>query len=104
MLTPAFSLFARAHVPSDPEARAVYEPNSDPAEPTNRTIFAGNRLRDRHVLKPVVRGYEDYVSGRVTNGLHNFASDLGQPAVTNHKGDVTPPRRSAQAAIGTGAD
>jgi phospholipid-binding lipoprotein MlaA len=104
MLTPAFSLFARAHVPSDPEARAVYEPNSDPAEPTNRTIFAGNQLRDRHVLKPVARGYEDYVSGRVTNGLHNFASDLGQPAVTNHKGDVTPPRRSAQAAIGAGAD
>jgi phospholipid-binding lipoprotein MlaA len=81
VLAPVFSLFACAHVPADPEARAEYELNNDPAEPTNRTIFAGNQFLDRHVLKPVARGYEDYIPGRARASLHNFVSNLGQPAV-----------------------
>ncbi len=66
-----------AHVPSDPEARAEYEQNNDPAEPTNRTIFAGNQFVDHHALQPVARGYEDYVPGRVRNSIHNFVGNLG---------------------------
>jgi phospholipid-binding lipoprotein MlaA len=80
VLTPVLSLLACSRVPTDPEARAEYESNNDPAEPTNRTIFAANQLVDRHLLKPVARGYDD-LPGRVRNSLHNFVSNLGQPAV-----------------------
>jgi phospholipid-binding lipoprotein MlaA len=75
------SLLACAYVPADPKARADYELNNDPAEPTNRVIFAGNQFVDNHVLNPVARGYQDYVPGRVRNSLHNFVNNLGQPAV-----------------------
>ena len=43
-------------------------------------IFAGNQFVDRHVLQPVARGYED-LPGRVRGSLHDFVSNLGQPAV-----------------------
>jgi phospholipid-binding lipoprotein MlaA len=75
------SLFACAHAPADPEARAEYERNNDPAEPTNRTIFAGNQFVDRHALQPIARGYEDYVPGRVRTSIHNFVGNLGQPSI-----------------------
>src|SRR5216684_5685707 len=72
---------ACAHRPADPEARAEYERNNDPAEPTNRVIFAGNKFVDVHALQPVARGYEDHVPGRVRKSLHNFVDNLGQPGI-----------------------
>jgi phospholipid-binding lipoprotein MlaA len=80
VLTSALSLFGCAHVPTDPGALAEYRENNDPAEPTNRVIFAGNQFVDRHVLQPAARGYED-LPGRVRGSLHNFVANLGQPAV-----------------------
>jgi phospholipid-binding lipoprotein MlaA len=80
VVTSALSLLGCAHVPTDPEALAEYRENNDPAEPTNRVIFAGNQIVDRHVLQPVARGYES-LPGRVRGSLHNFVSNLGQPAV-----------------------
>jgi phospholipid-binding lipoprotein MlaA len=47
-------LIACASVPTDPEARAEYERTNDPAEPTNRAIFAGNQFVNRNALRPVV--------------------------------------------------
>jgi phospholipid-binding lipoprotein MlaA len=76
-----FPLFACAHVPTDPEARAEYEQNNDPAEPTNRTIFAGNQFVDHHAMQPVARGYIDNVPDRVRKSIHNFVGNLGQPSV-----------------------
>jgi phospholipid-binding lipoprotein MlaA len=81
VLTPVLSLLACAQVPKDPEARAEYEQDNDPAEPTNRKIFAANQFVDHHAMQPVAHGYENYVPGRVRNSLHNFVSNLGQPAV-----------------------
>jgi phospholipid-binding lipoprotein MlaA len=81
LLTSVLSLFACAHAPADPEARAEYEQNNDPAEPTNRAIFAGNQFVDRHALQPVARGYEDHVPGRVRKSIHNFVGNLGQPVI-----------------------
>src|SRR5216684_4125746 len=72
---------ACAHRPADPEARAEYERNNDPAEPTNRVIFAGNKFVDDNALQPVARGDQDYVPGRVRKSLHSFVSNLGQPAI-----------------------
>jgi phospholipid-binding lipoprotein MlaA len=80
VLTPVLSLFACASVPTDPQARVEYELNNDPAEPTNRTIFAGNQFVDRHLLQPVARGYE-HLPDRIRNSFHHFVSNLGQPSV-----------------------
>ena len=75
------ALAACAHVPTEPEARVEYERNNDPAEPTNRAIFAGNKFVDDHALQPVARGYEKYIPGRVRKCVHNFVGNLGQPAI-----------------------
>jgi phospholipid-binding lipoprotein MlaA len=80
------ALAACAHAPADPEAHAEYERNNDPAEPTNRVIFAGNKFVDDRVLQPVARGYEDYVPGRVQKCIHNFVSNLGQPSIAVNDG------------------
>lgn len=81
VLTSVLFLTACAHVPGDPQARAEYERNNDPAEPTNRIIFAGNQFVDRHALQPVARGYEGHVPGRIRKSVHDFVGNLGQPAV-----------------------
>ena len=77
----ALALVACAHAPKDPEARAAYERTNDPAEPTNRKIFAGNQFVDRHAVQPVARGYENHVPGRVQKCIHNFVDNLAQPGV-----------------------
>jgi phospholipid-binding lipoprotein MlaA len=80
-LASAFALAACAHAPADANARSEYERNNDPAEPTNRVIFAGNKFVDDNALQPIARGYEDYVPSRARKSLHNFVSNLGQPAI-----------------------
>src|SRR5258708_7270021 len=74
-------LVACASAPTDPEARAEYERANDPAEPTNRTIFAGNQFVDRNALRPVARAYDDYVPSGVRTRLHNFVSNLKEPGI-----------------------
>jgi phospholipid-binding lipoprotein MlaA len=74
-------LGACAEVPTDPIAREVYDEANDPAEPTNRVIFAGNQWVDRNALQPVARVYQDYVPGRVRNVVRNFGQNLQQPFV-----------------------
>ena len=80
-LTVLLGLQACATKPSDPEALAQYKQNDDPAEPTNRAIFAGNQFVDRNALHPVAKGYQDYVPHAVQRGVHNFLSNLEQPAI-----------------------
>jgi phospholipid-binding lipoprotein MlaA len=92
VLAPALWLLACAHVPTDPEARAEYERNDDPAEPTNRVIFHGNQTLDHHVLQPIARGYQDHVPGGVRKSIHNFVDNLGQPGIALNdvlQGNVT---------------
>ena len=81
MLAVTLALAACVSPPADPEARAQYEMDNDPAEPTNRVIFAGNKFVDDHVMQPVARGYEDYVPSPVQNCIHNFVGNLGQPGI-----------------------
>jgi phospholipid-binding lipoprotein MlaA len=75
------SLVACASAPTDPEARAEYDSANDPAEPTNRAIFAGNQFVDRNALQPVARAYENHVPASVRNRLHNFVSNLKEPGI-----------------------
>ena len=75
------SLGACATAPADPAARAEFDGNNDPAEPTNREVFAANQYVDRNALQPVARGYQDYVPEGVRRGIHNFTGNLGQPGI-----------------------
>ena len=80
-LASLLSLLACAQIPNDPEARAEYRQNNDPAEPTNRTVFAGNQFVDQNALQPVARGYQANVPGFVRRRIHNFVANLGEPSV-----------------------
>jgi phospholipid-binding lipoprotein MlaA len=75
------ALVACAHAPANPEGRAEYRRINDPAEPTNRTIFAGNQFLDHHALQPVARGYQNHVPDSVRRSIHNFVDNLAQPSV-----------------------
>ncbi len=77
----AVAVGACAHPPATPEARAEYEQTNDPAEPTNRAIFRGNKFVDDNALQPVARAYQEHLPNRAQKSIHNFASNLGQPAV-----------------------
>jgi phospholipid-binding lipoprotein MlaA len=74
-------LGACAEVPTDPAARAAFDEANDPAEPTNRTVFAGNQWLDRNALQPVARTYKDNVPDGVRSSVHNFGQNLKQPFV-----------------------
>jgi phospholipid-binding lipoprotein MlaA len=63
------------------ETRADREQTNDPAEPVNRKIFSVNQFIDRNALQPVARGYTAYVPKPVRGVVHNFLSNLGQPAI-----------------------
>lgn len=81
LLASALALAACAHAPADPEARAEFQRNNDPAEPTNRAVFRANQFFDRNALRPVARGYTEYVPGAVRGGLHNFVANLEEPGI-----------------------
>lgn len=75
------TLSSCADRPEDPLAQASYDEANDPAEPTNRAIFAANQFLDRNLLKPVARTYADYVPAAAKNSIHNFVANLGEPMV-----------------------
>ena len=75
------ALSACATLPSDPEARAEFQKVNDPAEPTNRAIFAANRYVDANALKPVAQGYKDYVPGGARRSIHNFVNNMAEPGI-----------------------
>ncbi|MDB5486405.1 MAG: VacJ family lipoprotein [Reyranella sp.] len=77
----AVAVGACAHPPAESEARAEYEQTNDPAEPTNRAIFRGNKFVDDNALQPVARAYQEHLPNRAQKSIHNFVSNLGQPAV-----------------------
>lgn len=62
--------------PCTPTDTVVY----DPAERVNRGIFAFNRVVDDYALAPVARGYR-HLPDVVQQGVHNFASNFGEPKV-----------------------
>jgi phospholipid-binding lipoprotein MlaA len=78
-LVPA--LTACAGSTASPQARAEMDQANDPAEPLNRKIFGVNQFVDRNALQPVARGYTAYVPRPVRGTLHNFLSNLEQPAI-----------------------
>ncbi|NBF03419.1 VacJ family lipoprotein [Pseudomonas sp. Fl5BN2] len=59
-----------------PVSETVY----DPAQSFNRSIFAFNRAVDDYALAPVARGYR-HLPDLMQHGVHNFASNFGEPKV-----------------------
>lgn len=59
-----------------PVSDAVY----DPAESFNRSVFAFNHTLDDYALAPVARGYR-HLPDFMQQGMHNFASNFGEPKV-----------------------
>ncbi|MHA1598128.1 MAG: MlaA family lipoprotein [Alphaproteobacteria bacterium] len=66
---------------SDPEDIAEYEEINDPAEPTNRTIFAINQGLDKVLLKPVARAYKEVAPDKVRLGIHNVLNNIRTPVI-----------------------
>ncbi len=93
----AISLAACATPPTDPEDRADFEAQNDPAEPTNRTVFEVNSAIDRNALKPVAEAYRDNVPEDVKSGIHNFLQNLGEPFVALNDWLQGKPHRGADA-------
>jgi phospholipid-binding lipoprotein MlaA len=54
---------------------------NDPAEATNRKIFGINMAIDHNVTKPVATAYKADVPVELRHGVHNFATNLGEPKV-----------------------
>lgn len=55
--------------------------NNDPLEHVNRAVFSFNEGFDKHILKPVARGYDAGVPAAVKLSITNFFSNLTQPVV-----------------------
>ncbi|MDE2295364.1 MAG: VacJ family lipoprotein [Gammaproteobacteria bacterium] len=51
----------------------------DPFERWNRGVYKFNDVLDRHVAKPVARGYVHYVPSPVRTGVSNFFANLEMP-------------------------
>lgn len=78
-------LGACAHDPT-PLAQVATPPvaatsTRDPAEKTNRAIFAMNQAIDRGAIAPVARGYSKVAPATARKGLKNFASNLEGPGI-----------------------
>ena len=64
---------------TDTEATVEYNRTNDPAEPTNRKIFAFNDYADEHVIEPVALAYRDTLPDPLRLGLRNVLRNLGAP-------------------------
>jgi phospholipid-binding lipoprotein MlaA len=75
------TLTACAGTAATTDARSEMSQANDPAESVNRKIFGVNQFVDRNALQPVARGYVGYVPRPVRGVVHNFLSNLEQPAI-----------------------
>jgi len=80
--------------PDDPDAVADYNEAHDPAEPTNRVIYAFNDGLDTVILRPAAQAYRFLVPEPVRGGVHNMLSNLGTPAQLSNDMLEGRPRRA----------
>jgi phospholipid-binding lipoprotein MlaA len=75
-LAVAAGLGGRAHAAAS-ETDRVY----DPAEGVNRKVFAVNQTIDKHLMRPIARGYVAVTPHLAREGVHNLVSNLKEPEV-----------------------
>ncbi|MBL6456155.1 VacJ family lipoprotein [Belnapia sp. T6] len=66
---------------SDPDSVAEYQQNNDPAEPTNRRLYAVHQVIDQYALRPVAVGYRAVVPQPVRSGIRNVLGNLRTPVI-----------------------
>ena len=72
---------ATAPNPADREAGAEFAALNDPAEPTNRAVFAINRGIDAVILKPVATFYRDYIPKFFQDRMNDVLDNLRSPVI-----------------------
>ena len=72
---------ATAPNPADREAVAEFAALNDPAEPTNRAVFAINRGIDAVILKPVATFYRDYIPKFFQDRMNDVLDNLRSPVI-----------------------
>lgn len=55
--------------------------SNDPYERLNKKVFSFNDGLDKHLLKPVAKGYNTVTPSPVGRGVTNFFNNLGEPRV-----------------------
>jgi phospholipid-binding lipoprotein MlaA len=79
---------------SDPDAVAEYNETNDPAEPTNRVVYAVNDAIDTVLLRPAAIAYRTVVPAVVRNHTHNVLANLGSPVAMANDVLQAKPRRA----------
>ena len=79
---------------SEPEELAEYQQNNDPAEPTNRRLYAVHQGIDKYVLRPVAVGYREVVPAPVRTGIRNVLGNLRTPVILANDMLQGEPRRA----------
>ncbi len=72
---------ATAPSPADREAVAEFAAVNDPAEPTNRAVFAVNQGLDSALLKPVATVYRDWVPKFFQDRMNDVLNNLRAPVI-----------------------
>jgi phospholipid-binding lipoprotein MlaA len=62
-------------------AEGTAAPNPDPLERMNRATYKFNDFFDRHLARPVARGYRAVVPAIARRGIGNFFANLAYPTV-----------------------
>jgi len=65
----------------DPEGQAEFRETNDPAEPTNRAMFAAHEAIDRNVLQPVAEAYRDIIPQGIRIAIRNILGNLRAPVI-----------------------
>ncbi len=79
---------------SDPDAVAEFKANNDPAEPTNRRLYAIHDAIDTAVLAPVARTWRDDVPDAVRQHVGDFLENARGPTRFANDTLQTKPRRA----------
>lgn len=79
---------------SDPEALAEFKQTNDPAEPTNRRLYAVHQGIDSYVLRPVAVGYRAVVPAPIRTGVRNVLGNLRTPVILANDMLQGEPRRA----------
>ncbi len=82
----------------DPESVAEYEQTNDPAEPTNRAMYAVHQRLDDYLLRPAAVIYRDGIPRPIRLGVHNMLSNLRSPVVLTNDILQGEPRRAGDTA------
>lgn len=72
---------ATAPNPADREAVAEFAAVNDPAEPTNRAVFAVNRGLDAAIVKPAATVYRDYLPRFFQDRVNDLLDNLRAPVI-----------------------